>query len=69
MGHQVVNYITIQSAKNSTATHEIIETYLHNKPIPDVNTPLISTKFLDSLFIVKGPSLTAKTITTQHRLH
>jgi len=30
VGHQVANYITTESAKNGTATHEIIEQYLNN---------------------------------------
>ena len=35
IGHQVANYITNESAKNGTATHEIIEKYLNNKSILD----------------------------------
>ena len=34
VGHDVANYITLQAAKNGTATHQIIEKYLNNQ-IPD----------------------------------
>lgn len=33
IGHDVANYITVQAAKNGTATHEIIEKYLNNQRI------------------------------------
>ena len=48
VGHQVSEYITTESAKNGTATHEIIEQYLNNKIIPS-NGTLLSKAHLEQL--------------------
>ena len=48
VGHDVANFITTESAKNGTATHEIIEQYLNNKLVPD-GTSLLTRGHLEQI--------------------
>ena len=48
VGREVAEYITTESTKNGTATHEIIETYLNNQIIENDNS-LLSKAHLDQL--------------------
>ena len=49
VGHQVAHYITNESAKNGTATHEIIEKYLNNQSMHNISNSLLSKAHLDQL--------------------
>ena len=49
IGHQVASYITNESAKNGTATHELIENYLNNPSIDNIPNSLLSKAHLQQL--------------------
>jgi len=49
VGHQVANYITTESAKNGTATHQIIEQYLNNQSLHTIPQSLLLRGHLSQL--------------------